>query len=290
MAPPIIMHCNFCEQGQTLDEMCRLAATWGYDGVEFRRRRHGIAETVEDYLSSIAAAADRSGLKHVIFGGPGGNFMSPDAAVRARELEEMVTFYRAAAARFSLTVCNTMAGPLLNPAKGVTYSDYHCQGSAVAQPVHWEWATEGFRVLGALAEELGFRLAFETHMGYLHDLPEPSRKLVDSIGSPAVGINLDYGNAVHFPQPVPLADAIRQCGNRLYYTHLKNYATVRGAAARLATGLADGDINNREFMRLLLAAGYDGPLCIEAPRAGDREWFARQDLAYLKAVLRDLEW
>ena len=43
-------------------------------------------------------------------------------------------------------------------------------------------------------------------------------------------------------------------------------------------------------MRLLLAAGYDGPLCIEAPRAGDREWFARQDLAYLKAVLRDLEW
>ncbi|MBT3379553.1 MAG: sugar phosphate isomerase/epimerase [Lentisphaerae bacterium] len=290
MAPPIIMHCNFCEQGQTVEEMCCRAASWGYDGVEFRRTRRAEEETVDEYLGAIAAGVEKSGLKQVVFGGPGGNFMTPDADIRASELDSMVAFYRLAAERFDLTVCNTMAGPLLNPAKGVTYSDYHCQGSAVAQSCHWEWATEGFKVLGALAEELGFRLAFESHMGYLHDLPEPARKLVDMIDSPAVGINLDYGNAIHFPQPVPLADAISQCGDRLYFTHLKNYATIRGTGGRLAAGLADGDINNREFMRLLMDSGYDGPLCIEAPRAGDREWFAQQDLAYLQAVLQDLGW
>lgn len=290
MAPPIIMHCNFCEQGQTIEEMCCRAAAWGYDGVEFRRKRHGVTETVDDYLGSIARGVERSGLKQVLFGGPGANLMTPDADVRARELDEVAAFFRVAASRFALTVCNTMAGPLLNPAKGVTYSDYHCQGSAVAQPTHWQWAAEGFQRLGALAEELGFRLAFETHMGYLHDLPEPSRKLVDQIGSKAVGINLDYGNAVHFPQPVALAEAIRQCGDRLYYTHLKNYTSLRGTTARLPAGLADGDINNREFMRLLMTSGYTGPLCIEAPRAGDREWYAQQDLAYLKAVLNDLGW
>jgi len=34
--------------------------------------------------------------------------------------------------------------------------------------------------------------------------------------------------------------------------------------------------------------GHDGPICVEAPRSGDREWFAQQDPAYLGSVLRDL--
>jgi sugar phosphate isomerase/epimerase len=40
----------------------------------------------------------------------------------------------------------------------------------------------------------------------------------------------------------------------------------------------------------LKEAGYDGPICIEAPRSGDREWFAQADIAYLKALLKDLAW
>jgi hypothetical protein len=34
--------------------------------------------------------------------------------------------------------------------------------------------------------------------------------------------------------------------------------------------------------------GYQGPICIEAPRGGDREWFARQDLIYLRSLLDEL--
>jgi len=40
----------------------------------------------------------------------------------------------------------------------------------------------------------------------------------------------------------------------------------------------------------LKEAGYDGPLCIEAPRNGDREWFAKADITYLKLLMQDLEW
>ena len=57
----------------------------------------------------------------------------------------------------------------------------------------------------------------------------------------------------------------------------------------MATGLADGAINHREYLRLLRQHGFSGPICIEAPRAGDREWFAQQDIAYLKALLGDLD-
>ncbi len=34
--------------------------------------------------------------------------------------------------------------------------------------------------------------------------------------------------------------------------------------------------------------GYEGPICVEAPRPGDREWYAQQDLAYVRALLADL--
>ena len=56
------------------------------------------------------------------------------------------------------------------------------------------------------------------------------------------------------------------------------------------TALSEGTINNRELMNLLRADGFDGHICIEAPRAGDREWYAQQDIQYVKALLKDLDW
>ncbi len=43
------------------------------------------------------------------------------------------------------------------------------------------------------------RFGFETHMVYLHDTVEATRRLVTRIGRPSIGVNLDYGNIVDFP-------------------------------------------------------------------------------------------
>lgn len=289
MRPPLIMHVNYCEQGQTLAEMCQKAVQWGFDGIEFRRKRTGVEETVEGYLDELAAAVEKSGLQYVMFGGPGPNLMASDAAVREAELKAAIEFYQEAAKRFKLTVCNAMAGSLRNPDRTVPYSDYDRHGSFAATDEHWEWGTAGFKHLGEVAQALGFQLAFETHMVYLHDTPLAAKKLVDLIDSPAVGVNLDYGNAVYFKGMSSLKETIAAMGDRLYYVHLKNSVAL-GDGKRLATGLGDGDINHREYLRLLKASGYSGPICIEAPRAGDREWYAKQDLAYIKSVLDDLGW
>ena len=90
------------------------------------------------------------------------------------------------------------------------------------------------------------------------------------------------------PQGGTLDDAIKVCGERIYYVHLKNSCSVRGAPGRIPTGLGDGEINTRHLLRLLRASGYEGPLCLEGPRPGDREWFAQADIAYLKRLLADL--
>ena len=130
MENPIILHVNYVEQGQTVAEMCQRAAAWGYDGIEFRRKRSGIAETVEDYLDAIARGVEETGLRHVLFGGPGPNLMAADSGVRAAEIEECIAFYRLAARRFDLTVCNTMTGALLGP--GAQYHEYDRNGSSAA--------------------------------------------------------------------------------------------------------------------------------------------------------------
>lgn len=289
MTQPVIMHVNYCEQGQTIEEMCMKAVRWGFDGIEFRRLRRGVPESVEQYLDAIAAAQKKSGLRYVLFGGPGPDLMASDTDQREASLAEYEHFFVLAAQRFELTVCNTMSGSLRNPDSSVPYAEYDKQGSAVATDAHWQQAAQGFRRLGELADKLGFRLAFETHMGYLHDLPVPSRKLVDMIDSPAVGINLDHGNVVYFPGSRSVADSIAACGDKLYYVHLKNSVRLP-SGGRLATALGEGEINNREFLTLLKASGYNGPLCIEAPRAGDREWYAQQDIRYIKGVLSELDW
>lgn len=289
MKSSIIMHVNYCEQGQNLEEMCRKAVKWGFDGIEFRRRRSKVEETPEQYLVKLAAAVKKTGLKHVLFGAPGVDLMTEDAAKREKEIAEAMDFYRLASMFFKLTVCNTMTGSLVKKSIPFTYRDYAKHGSAAATVEQWQWAVDGFKKLGKFAVDLGFKLAFETHMGFLHDYPLVAKELADRINSSAVGVNLDYGNAVYMPNNPSLAETIRKMAKGIFYVHLKN-STPFPEGGRMAAGLADGEINHREYLRLLKEIDYSGPICIEAPRSGDREWFARQDITYLKKMLQELNW
>jgi sugar phosphate isomerase/epimerase len=287
--PALILHINYYEQGQSLEKACQDAVKLGFDGIEFRRKRSGKEETQETYLDEIESAVAKSGLKQVIFGSPGPNLMTSDASVREAELEAALDFYANARKRFGTTISNTFSGPLLNPDPAIPYSQYDKQGSFVATPEQWEQATEGFKQLGKLAEEIGLQLAFETHMGYLHDVPEAAKKLVDAIGSPNVGVALDSANIALIPGQPGLTEQVEILGDRIFYLHLKNIVQYPGGGFS-CTALGSGALNNRELLSALQARGFNGPIGIEAPRPGDREWFAREDIAYLQAVLDDLEW
>lgn len=287
--PTLILHVNYYEQGQSLETLCHHAVKLGFDGVEFRRKRAGKEETLTEYLDEVEAAVEKSGLREVIFGAPGPALMGTNEAEREAEIESALSFYTQIKKRFGTTLCNTFTGPLLNPDPNIPYSEYTQQGSAIATPEQWQWAVEGFQKLGSLAEEIGLKLAFETHMGYLHDSPESAKRLVDDIGSSSVGVTYDYGNIALFPESPPLLEQLESLGERIFYLHLKNLIVLRGGGF-FCTPLSEGQINNREMLRALKTAGFKGPICIEAPRPGDREWYAKQDMAYLQSLLSDLDW
>ena len=283
MATEVIMHINYCEQGQTIEEACQKAADWGYDGIEFRPILTRDQVEPEAYYDRVAAAVQKSGIKTVIFGGPPTKILNVSAEEREQGIQLQEKYYRLAAERFDIKVWNARTE---NPGR-ITVNGEVLTGSAAANEEHWEAAVQAYRHLGQVAEELGFKIAFETHGSNLTDLPTVTRELVDRIGHPAVGINLDYGNMLAFDNAPSLEEAIRLSGDRLYYVHLKNAIKIAGQRP-VQVGLADGQINNREFLRLAKQIGYTGPICVEAPRSGDREWFAQEDLAYVRALIADL--
>lgn len=288
MRYPVIMHINYCEQGQTVPDLCRKAAAWGFDGVEFRRKRQNVEESTEAYLDAIEQGVKKSGLKHVLFGYPCLDMNVPDPAARKKQVRDAIAFYRHVAKRFKVTTINAFCSSIRNPDSKIPYQDYEKHGSFIATEQQWAWAVEGFQALADGCKDIGVRFAFETHMVYLHDTVAATMKLVDRIDRPAVGVNLDYGNLVNFSGNPALKDTIAQCGKRLFYVHLKNSIRLLDGE-RVATALSGGTINNREFVQLLMDTGFDGPICVEAPRGGNREWYAQEDLAYVRSVLADLQ-
>lgn len=281
MKRKIIMHVNFTEQGQSYEYMCKKAKEWGYDGIEFRSKNMQVEQSNKEYLETISSAVDKAKLDTVVFGGPGGDFTNFDKDIREKELEHYIDFYTRAGDMFDLKVCNCMGGVVLGPNK--VYSEYENNGSFAATEEQFVYSSEAYKELGKVAINKDFKLAFEVHMCYIHDTPKSAKKLVDMIDCSNVGLNLDYGNVSYFTNAPALKDTINLIGDKLFYVHLKNSAVVGNL--RIKTALSQGDINNREFINILNEKEYDGFLCIEAPRPGDREWYAQEDLDYLKKVI-----
>lgn len=286
MDSKIIMHINYCEQGQTLEETCEKAVAWGYDGVEFRNKRFNLEEDMDIYLDTIYKSSKKYGLKHVIFGGGTPNLMSPDKVSRERDLEYCEKFYPKAYEMFGFEVSNLLIGTVMNPSSEIEYADFTKHGSYIAEDKHWQQGAEGLKRIAVIAEKYGFRLGLETHPNFLHDTVDSAVKLAQMSESENIGVNLDYINACVLPGNISIEDAIEKTGDRLFYVHLKNIIKIE--KGRIRTGLADGEYNNRHIMKRLNESGYQGPICVEAPRPGDREWFAVKDLEYIKTVIKDL--
>lgn len=286
--PPVILHCNYVEQGQSINRMCKLAARWGADGIEFRHRRGGVEETEDGYLDALKRAVDKHGLGNVLFGAPGPNLALADAGEREREVEGYIAFLRRVVDRFGVRYCNTFTGNVLDPE--YPYMEFDRHGSKRATDEQWEAAVSGFQAIGDVADELGLELGFETHNVYIHDLPGPAAELVNRIGRKRVGINLDYQNILIHPDAPGLEETLSLLHGKVRILHLKNCHLVADRRYRhwIPARLGEGCINTRQILQWAFEWGFEGPVVIEAPWEGDREWFAREDLRYVRSVLEDI--
>lgn len=282
--PDVIMHCNYFERGYSVQQTFDKAVRHGYDGVELRGRPRDEGMSTDEYLDLVAAEKKRTGIQVVL--ALNSNLMNPDADERRAQLEHWSHVLKRGIDMGVLTY-NAMSGGLSCETAG--RYEYDKTGSGAAEDEHWKWAAEGYQELGAIAQQGGARLAFETHMGLLTDIAAPTRKLLDMIDSPAVGANLDMGNIVLHPKGETLDEALEILEGKVYYTHLKNVYLVPGGGW-ICCHISDGVIDNYRFLEILQRQGYDGMIGLEAPRQGDRNHFAAVDCQYVRSICRDLDW
>ena len=296
MKNKIIMHINFAESGfgcfgkKSIDDICRFAAETGFDGIEFRGAlpKELASLSFREYAEQIAAGKKKYGLSEILFGIAVKECTNTDRDVRERDIAEAIEKAKIAREICGSEVCNTYSVWISSPDPNTPKPGFEFHGSAASNPEQWEMIADAYRRIGAELEKIGLRFAFETHMNYIHDLPAQSKKLVDMIDSPMVGINMDYGNTFLFPVRPSFEEAIDLYGDKLFYAHLKNYITVPGATRKTPASLGGGEINHRAYFEKLNDVGYTGPIGIEAPRPGDRLSFARSDLAYVKRLMTEI--
>ncbi len=282
----VLIHINYFERGQTLQRACRLVRELGADGIEFRRKPSGYAGSDLDYLDEVSRAIDKHPLDWVSFGSPGVDLMGADESQREREIEAAERFYRKAAGRFPLKIVNAFTGKLANPDHTLPRHQHQHHGSAIATCEQWAAAIAGFQRLGALAEELDFQFAFETHGVYLHDTLEATLRLVDGVGSRHVGVLWDHVNQMLFPRVPTFEEVVAATEGRLFYVHFKNLLVPPSHFIAISS-LSGGILNIRNQLATLRKTGYHGPFCLECPRAGDGELFVREDFSYFLGLLND---
>ncbi len=282
---PVIMHINYCEQGQSLPDAIAKAARWGFDGIELRGRcRQGTPQ--KEYIQGAIEALKASGLKVPVVA-LSYRVDLEDTAAKARELEETLMSVKMLGEAFPGMLFNAFSSPVLNPSNAAEPTQYEYHGSAIATDKVFQANVEYYQAVADAVKAFDGTIAFETHGFYLHDTIAASVRLVESIGRDNVGINLDLANQYYFPKAPAIDDCLQGIKQHLKYVHLKNHFIAGGVRKPIPCSLADGVINNRILLNACWQAGYKGPVCIESPRPGDREFFAREDLAYVRSLLEE---
>lgn len=279
------MHVNYLEHILPVSEIMRQCASAGYDGIELRGWDVNNKMSQMEYLESVASEASDHRLD-LVFGCRNESFSS-DERVRRQSLETLKTILDFSAAHGG-RILNVFAGATF--AKDVPRSHFEMNGSACAGEEQWRMTVEYFQQAADHAAPLNMDICFETHNGYLHDLAEPTCRLLDRIDRPNAKANFDYGNIHLNRKNRGLINEMNMLAGRIGYAHLKNLVSLNQFESRafFRTPLDAGDINHFVLLRHLLGGGYRGPLTIENTMPGDKRRWMHHDLAYLKSILADL--
>ena len=288
-ANPIIMHTNYCGNSPEIEYMFEKAKSWGYDGVECHVESSiNKYESPKDYIADVKKYSEKYGIGRIHFGYSFTEAGASDIATRDNAVSKAAAFFSLAKDILGVELCNIAAGGyILSKEEGVHPFDFDRHGSAAASESDIANFTDSLKKLAAHLEKIGIKVALETHMNLIHDTPEATIRLIELIGSPNVGVNMDYGNYYWHQRCKSLEETFKIYEGRILYFHLKNAIKLPNFV-RFQTQLGEGQINHREYLSLIKKYDIKAPIVLESPRDGDREWYAKEDIAYIKSVMDDI--
>ena len=158
---------------------------------------------------------------------------------------------------------------------------------------NWALAIERIGAVASRAAELGMEVTLELHENTLVGSVEGAVRIVEGVGASNLGINPDIGNLIRVPQPLAFGwlDILQGALPYMNYWHAKNYIRLEHPATGIAlsypTELETGVVDYREAVRIAVAHGYTGPICIEHYE-GDALGAIARGRRYLESVLDEI--
>lgn len=300
-----------------LEEMARLTAEFGYDGIELAcwGDHFEVDKALQDdtYCTRKRELLDARGLQcHAISGHLVGQAVldliderhkailppcvwgdGDPAGVNQRAAEELMNTARAAQ-KFGVDVVNGFTGS----------SIWHLLYSFPPVPpkmidAGFDLLAERFNPILDVFGECGVKFALEVHPTEIaFDIYTAQRALDALDHRPEFGFNFDPSHLIW--QGVDPVQFIRTFADRIYHVHVKDaIVKLDGKAGILASHLNFGDhrrgwdfrspgrggVNFEEIIRALNDIGYEGPLSIEWEDSGmDRQFGAREACEFTKKL------
>jgi sugar phosphate isomerase/epimerase len=205
----------------------------------------------------------------------GNDFARPDFAAQVREIVRGVEVARVLGA----PVVRVFAGDLK---AGMDLAVF--EGTVV----------RGLREAASAAESAGVTLALENH-GLAAGRSEQIQRIIEAVGSPALGATVDVGNFVLADED-PLA-AVERLLPYVRHVHLKDMAPSpdpttgwQSLAGRrvVSVDAGQGTVPFRQIFERLRDSGYARSLSLEYEAAGDELDGTRASWAYLAGLLESV--
>lgn len=186
-------------------------------------------------------------------------------------------------------VCLGLHDPFTEPQKQATWFWLAEGVEDEDTPENREKAAARFRELGEYAGERGVSLSLEMYEGTFLGTADSSVQLVTAVDLPNVGLCPDIGNIVRLHREVEdWREMLTKMLPHTNYWQLKNYFRdhdpATGSYASAPAPLALGYINYREAIGMALAAGFDGPMCVEH-YGGDGLTVTAMNRDYIRDIL-----
>lgn len=155
------------------------------------------------------------------------------------------------------------------------------------------------RVLDATSDS-NVDMGIENH-GFQGNRPEFLDGIFDTVGSHRLGLTIDTGNFYWYGWPLSrVYEIIEQFAPYCKHTHAKNISypaelreiqrEVGLEYGKYVTTMAEGDVDHKRVVEILMASGYDRDLCLEDESLGKfprEKWSAvlKADADYFRCIL-----
>lgn len=260
-----------------------VVAELGFDGLELPHPASyigafgGTLHLTPDSIDDEGLLVEAAGLK-VLSVNPRNDFVQPDNDVMKHEIEIAKMCIEAAVE----LDCDNVR--LFGGERKERLDDEDC----------FKLLVKAFKQVSNCAEERNVKIAFENH-GRLTSDYELQLRILEEVGSEALGLNLDTGNYYRYGYPLSEVHKILDVlAEKAYHVHLKG---AKASADRKEewrkydeakfVPIPDGDIDNDFLIKKLKSIGYDRTISIEDEPV-DYHSYGLEDLK--KLLKRDVEY